>query len=702
MLDFLYNNIKEIAAVITIIVTACTIIGAVLKRRSRINNWRNKEIIKLGEIGDTSTLNLVKSRRFIKTMGQEEPPHEDEIIFCSPNRYSLIDEMLKEILKKDTINKKRYMIMGGSGMGKSTFSAALFYKYIQKVKSKKNPSSIFIKSLCNPNVLEDILDLCRANIEQSILILDALDENIEAANDISAFMDKLENATRGFRIVIITCRTQFFENEDREPNKLKIRITGASKKSLEYEKIFISPFTQKEAKKYLRKKFGFINKEYYKAVKIAEKCWDVLSRPMVLSFIDDLMELDEINNIQTVEIYSKIIDKWFEREIDFQEIEKKDLFTFSKEIAQFMYYKWNESRSPFISADEYMSFLKSHGFEKSPYSFRARSLINRTSSGAIKFAHKSFWEFFLAINALENPNHPYPQKGLEMAVTFSKELSFFICEKNKKICVPLDDYMINFNNGVGQMKLIETYDDMFMLYDGCKDCYLRESEEFNLFMCYLWESSISSMITVYNELFKDNNDNDNNNKKKKKNLKELYFLNKRLLFDLSSILSCKNNSKRHLRINRMILVYQSIKDLQRESGVYRLYEESSVKIKTIVPYPMLNSQIGYQIGEFLGNIGLGRGFFDLIDRVKFLEKALVRFDSKLLFVFINAKENLNELYTVITSLYGTQSSSVVIFVISFKETTIYYYLDLAQKNRYGAKKIKTILDTLYSVKCSME
>ena len=41
-------------------------------------------------------------------------------------------------------------------------------------------------------------------------------------------------------------------------------------------------------------------------------------------------------------------------------------------------------------------------YQDIPYSFRGRSLVNRRGDGSIKFSHKSFWEFFLAINSIEN------------------------------------------------------------------------------------------------------------------------------------------------------------------------------------------------------------------------------------------------------------------------------------------------------------
>ena len=75
-----------------------------------------------------------------------------------------------------------------------------------------------------------------------------------------------------------------------------------------------------------------------------------------------------------------------------------------------------------ITEEEFHSFMLDNGYHNSPYSFSGRSLINRRSDGSIKFSHKSFWEFFLAINSIENPGKSFKPKVFDAAENFSKEL----------------------------------------------------------------------------------------------------------------------------------------------------------------------------------------------------------------------------------------------------------------------------------------
>lgn len=416
---YLYDEHPILGLVANIITIGTPILLFIKRLKSRL--WKKKEIDMLGEIDDNYTLNLVKSHKYIQTMGQKESPHEDETVYISPNRFPLAKHIRNDILNKDEHSCiKRYMILGGSGMGKSTFSVALYYYFIYKYKLHRH-YSIYIKSLSDPEIINILNNLNFSLKRNSIIILDALDENIEAAQDTSAFIDKLEKATSKFNVVIITCRTQFFYDEDSEPNELKIKKKWGQIRKLRYDKIFISPFTQKEAKKYLGRRYGLNIWKYYKAVKISKKCWDVLSRPMILSFIDDLVELEKIKDLTAVEIYSKIIDKWFDHENQIQDVDKSDLYSFSKKISLLMYNKWKESKFPIISEQEYNQFVKENGFEKSPYSFRARSLINRRSDGAIKFSHRSIWEFFMAMYAYKNPGRSLIGNTLTMAIRFINE-----------------------------------------------------------------------------------------------------------------------------------------------------------------------------------------------------------------------------------------------------------------------------------------
>ena len=319
-------------------------------------------------------------------------------------------------------------------MGKSTFSASLFYKYTYRYKFKRSPWPIYVKHLGKKNVLKEIQNIDDSNISQSILILDALDENIEATKNLKDLMDKIEELTDKFKFVILTSRTQLFPNELCEPNRGSVIQNGGIKKRLTWEKIYISPFSKEETEIFLENKYQLGSQQYQKAIQIMKKTKDLMSRPLVLAFIDDLLDFSNREDLTTVEIYGKIIDKWLERECEGLSVSKPDLYTFSKKLSLKIYEKWIHSGEASLPEDEFLKFAAENGYESNPYTDK-RSLINRKGNGARKFSHRSFWEFFIAINSMENPCKSFNSQGLEMAVEFSKEMYELFLKGKKLECV---------------------------------------------------------------------------------------------------------------------------------------------------------------------------------------------------------------------------------------------------------------------------
>lgn len=413
------------------------IVRAIKKVRDN-NVWKKSEIAnKLVNELNEDRLELITSPKYIPTMGQKNGPHNNEnIIEPDESRYPLVEKLLNEILANNmVVGKKRYAILGGSGMGKSTFSASLFYKYTYRYKFKRSPWPIYVKYLGKKNVLKEIQNIDDANISQSIIILDALDENIEATKNLKDLMDKIEELTDKFKFVILSSRTQLFPNELCEPHRGSVIQNGGTKKLLTWEKIYISPFSKEETVMFLENKYQIGSKQYQKAIHIMEKTKDLMTRPMVLSFIDDLLDFSNREDLTTVEIYGRIIDEWLKRECEGLSVSKSDLYTFSKKLSLKIYEKWIHSGETSLSEDEYLKFVAENGYKSSPYSYKERSLINRKGNGAIKFSHKSFWEFFIAINSMENPCKSFNSQGLEMAVEFSKEMYELFLKGKKLECV---------------------------------------------------------------------------------------------------------------------------------------------------------------------------------------------------------------------------------------------------------------------------
>ena len=499
-LPALYNTI--IGGLIAAVITGISgFVCSLIKKRAAIRKWKEEEEIK-GKIElGAERFKLIKSSTFIPTMGQtEEGPHDSDNITISDNRFDLADKILKDIFSpSEDVWKKRFAILGGTGMGKSTFSAYLYYKYINYYKYKKCKYPLYIKYLGQKNVFDDLRKMSENNdVSQSVLILDALDENTEAAKDTQTFLDKIEEITDKYRIVILTSRTQFFPDKRSEPTKGTVLQNSRDYKFLSWKVIYISPFNEEETIRYLEAKYKIPSEQYSKAKKIADLSNDLLMRPMILSFMDDLLDLANNKKILGYEIYARIIDKWLSNECEGQKLDKSDLFDFSKKLSLYIYDKWIQSGDLYITEDEFLIFLSKNNYQNNPYSFRERSLVNRRGDGSIKFSHKSFWEFFLAINSIENPGRSFKPNVFDVAEVFTKEMYELLLSGKNLLNINYSPHLIFEDKGVSSLdSLIENgrkYISDSSIKGNIKDVHLRK------LLCKYWELSIQNLSYLYKRM----------------------------------------------------------------------------------------------------------------------------------------------------------------------------------------------------------
>lgn len=371
-------------------------------------------------------------RQYIETQFLSTPPHE----FDEPNKATTattrepMDKFCDRIFKDNNPNERVYMVLAGSGMGKTTFMVNVFCHYVKQNMTRKGMNlDIRLLRLDDEKVLDDIKKISEDGSikpEKTILLLDALDENRYASGNFVEFKQKLEDAMEPFGLVMITCRDQFFDNEKSIPTSTSWVSVTKDKNLISYNKIYISPFSDEDIKKYLALKYK--NKRKRKqASQIAEKCKDLMARPLLLSYMDDL--LDGNFEFKTIyEIYRVLIDKWLQREVnkiqseEVRSEQKKMLYHFSVRIARTIYENWKDTKSMLLSPEQMEDFMTRFNYSKVPYELKRRSLINRNVSGYYKFAHKSFLEFFLAQEYFHNPTSNFEFEGMDMARRFYEEM----------------------------------------------------------------------------------------------------------------------------------------------------------------------------------------------------------------------------------------------------------------------------------------
>lgn len=367
--------------------------------------------------------------QYVETQFLSCPPHD----YDEPNKATTastrepMSAFCKRVFKNENPNERLYMVLAGSGMGKTTFMVNLFCRYVRENYSKDGmPLDIRLLRLDGDDVINRINMLKNdslIDVSKTILLLDALDENRDAAENFAHFQNELEKAIEAFRFVLITCRDQFFDSEKMIPEETSWLTAGRDKNLITYNKIYISPFSDDDVDLYLKKKYKGERKKRKRAQLIIEKCNSLMARPLLLSYVDDLVD-SKADNWEVSDIYEILIDKWLQREVNGikdsseREKQKKKLYLFSSEIAKQIYSNWKETKRLLISSEQMSMFMQDYGYSNSPYDTKRRSLINRNVSGEYKFAHKSFLEYFLAKELFHNPSYSLDFEGMDMVRKF--------------------------------------------------------------------------------------------------------------------------------------------------------------------------------------------------------------------------------------------------------------------------------------------
>ena len=379
-------------------------------------------------------------QQYIETHFTSLPPHEydDPIKSTTASTQESMTAFCDRILAPNNPNEKLYIVLAGSGMGKTTFMVNMFCHYVNNNMTRNGlPLEVRLLRLDDEDIfgrirtLSTTIDPCK-----TILLLDALDENRDASENFSTFKDELETVIEPYKLVIITCRDQFFDTEKDIPEETRWVSSGKEKNLINYLKVYISPFSDGDVEKYLSVKFGKFKftRKRKQARLIVNKCRSLMVRPLLLSYIDDLVD-EKAEFRELSDIYERLIDKWLQREVNSIEASERQkrkemLYKFSSDIAIAIYENWKETKKMQLSVEQMNEFMTKYGYNSVPYQIKQRSLINRNISGEYKFSHKSFLEFFLAKKKFEDSSFNLQFEGMDMAKDFfkgfcSKEYSTF-------------------------------------------------------------------------------------------------------------------------------------------------------------------------------------------------------------------------------------------------------------------------------------
>ena len=375
------------------------IIAILTERSSR--QRRKEEITGLVFFGEDTIENSKKT--YIKpNYNDSDPSIHDEPFDSKLKEYPLFDYMDDFLLNGP---EKRYlMLLSDTGMGKTSFLINYYINNRKKIK-KKIKKKISLIPFGIPD-FEDQIEKIKDR-KNTILFLDAYDEDFQASKNPTDRLKDLMNKYYDFHKIVVTCRTQFFHKIDDIPNytgfKLGPKGLGKGPK-YNFHRVYLSFFSDIQIQTYLSNSFFLKKRIQKKAYNLVKKIPYLSMRPMLLSYIPELIDNLDLNIRYTFQIYEVMVTNWIKREFDSAQ-EQNALLEFSEQLAFDLYNKRAQRGAERISISELTDLSEKWKIELESCELTSRSLLNRDNAGNYKFAHRSIMEYLYVIHFLKsNPN----------------------------------------------------------------------------------------------------------------------------------------------------------------------------------------------------------------------------------------------------------------------------------------------------------
>lgn len=395
--------------------------------------------------GDEKNI-LEYKKNYVRTQAVDRPPDDEEDYAKTQhfaNKMDLIDFFMKRFKER---NKLCFLILADAGMGKTTFLVNLFLEYSGKWMNKKY--RIKYVALGDPYA-DEYIAKCKDDGSYSkdgsrtILLLDAFDEDPRALDNYSKRFNELILNCRTFAKVIITSRTQFFPEEDKEKFSEYITLNDKNITTLAVAKKYIAPFSDNDVSKYLRSRYSskfrvlgttfYLNDVRRIAEDICRKATNLVARPMLLENIGLIISDGKKINYES-DIYETLINSWIDRESRKQLYKQPNVGVFKKEMNAFIthaavhcYENFINGKGQFIESFMLEKIADDNSVELSKVDLSARSLLNRNSKGRFKFSHKTILEYLLArydVNELQ-PDKFIDFNSFDFGLYIRNQLGFF-------------------------------------------------------------------------------------------------------------------------------------------------------------------------------------------------------------------------------------------------------------------------------------
>lgn len=363
-------------------------------------------------------------RYYIRPFCQDIDPSGGEearlVVSVQQKLFEIFDRILTHPTEYNFI-----ILLADSGMGKT--SALLnYYARHNRRQIWRKKFTLKLIPLGIQNADERIAAV--PNKSDTILFLDAFDEDTLAIVDRVERLRMILKVTNDFQRVLISCRTQFFSRDEeipRETGKIKVGARAAGEPAeYVFHKIYLSPFTDKQVRSYIRRRFKLWSfRRRRLAYEMAEKIPHLTARPMLLAHIDDLVQAKK--PIQySFQLYEEMVSAWLHREKGFIQSEYL-LLRFSEQLAVDLYINRGKRGAERVPRSELTKLAIEWRIPLDDWQLSARSLLNRDADGNYKFAHRSIMEYLFVNRFLDGDERCIRVPWTDQMKTFLWEVLLF-------------------------------------------------------------------------------------------------------------------------------------------------------------------------------------------------------------------------------------------------------------------------------------
>ena len=304
--------------------------------------------------------------------------------------------------------RNQMFVLSDAGMGKTSLLMMLRLTHLLAFWPKPYECKLFKLGI---ETLDAIAAIQRKS--NTVLLLDALDEDPMAWGRIRDRLLEILKASSSFHRVVISCRTQFFPDNEVDPSKRVGRIRIGS---FICPMLFLSLFDDAQVDEYLAKRFrkgiSLDKQQIKKAKEVLHRMGTLRFRPLLLAHIDAFLKSDQ-ELWDEYSVFHALIRAWLLREEG--KLRSSGRSVNSQELLRAcMYLAWQMQVVGTRSLDEkgfarlldlqpeltYMPYLDIGG----------RSLLNRNSVGEYRFSHYIIQEFLVVHALINGRDLPWEEK----------------------------------------------------------------------------------------------------------------------------------------------------------------------------------------------------------------------------------------------------------------------------------------------------